>query len=261
VIALIIGMLVSLIVTLVGTPLLIRLVHKLHYGQYIRQDGPQSHLVKRGTPTLGGVVINFAILLGWASSALYRYLRSGDVPSWSAALVLFAMLSMGLLGFIDDFAKVRKKQNEGLSVGGKFIGQFIFATIYAVLALLIPTKSGFPSAQAGISFIEQPFFNFDFAGRAVAIILFVIWVNFLMTAWTNAVNLTDGLDGRFVDDRLHWFWHHRILGKLPHQGRQPWRIFLCRVRSSRSDRHRRMRGRRLLRLPVVQLEPRIDFHG
>ena len=194
-IALIIGMLVSLIVTLVGTPLLIRLVHKLHYGQYIRQDGPQSHLVKRGTPTLGGVVINFAILLGWASSALYRYLRSGDVPSWSAALVLFAMLSMGLLGFIDDFAKVRKKQNEGLSVGGKFIGQFIFATIYAVLALLIPTKSGFPSAQAGISFIEQPFFNFDFAGRAVAIILFVIWVNFLMTAWTNAVNLTDGLDG------------------------------------------------------------------
>ena len=151
-IALIIGMLVSLIVTLVGTPLLIRLVHKLHYGQYIRQDGPQSHLVKRGTPTLGGVVINFAILLGWASSALYRYLRSGDVPSWSAALVLFAMLSMGLLGFIDDFAKVRKKQNEGLSVGGKFIGQFIFATIYAVLALLIPTKSGFPSAQAGISF-------------------------------------------------------------------------------------------------------------
>ena len=96
-IALIIGMLVSLIVTLVGTPLLIRLVHKLHYGQYIRQDGPQSHLVKRGTPTLGGVVINFAILLGWASSALYRYLRSGDVPSWSAALVLFAMLSMGLL--------------------------------------------------------------------------------------------------------------------------------------------------------------------
>ena len=163
-IALIIGMLVSLIVTLVGTPLLIRLVHKLHYGQYIRQDGPQSHLVKRGTPTLGGVVINFAIVLGWGASALYRYLRSGDVPSWSAVLVLF-------------------------------IGQFILSTIYAVLALIIPTKSGFPSAQPGMSFIEQPFFSFDFAGRAVAIILFVIWVNFLMTAWTNAVNLTDGLDG------------------------------------------------------------------
>ena len=194
-IALIIGILVSFIVTIVGTPLLIRLVHRLHYGQYIRQDGPQSHLVKRGTTTLGGVVINLAILLGWLSSAIYRYCRSGDVPSPSALLVLFAMLSMGMLGFIDDFAKVRKKQSEGLTVRGKFIGQFVLATIYAVLSLMIPTKSGFASAQAGISFVEKPFISFEFAGRVAAIILFVIWVNFLMAAWSNAVNLTDGLDG------------------------------------------------------------------
>ena len=194
-IALIIGILVSLLVTIAGTPMLIHLVHRLHYGQYIRQDGPKSHLVKRGTPTMGGVAIVLAIVLGWGASALYRYVRSGAVPSLSAMLVLFAMLSMGLLGFIDDFAKVRKKQNLGLSVHAKFIGQFIFATIYAVLALIIPTKSGFPSAQAGMSFIEKPFFNFRFAGGVVAAIIFVIWVNFLMTAWTNAVNLTDGLDG------------------------------------------------------------------
>lgn len=194
-IALIIGILVSLLVTIAGTPMLIHLVHRLHYGQYIRQDGPKSHLVKRGTPTMGGVAIVLAIVLGWGASALYRYVRSGAVPSLSAMLVLFAMLSMGLLGFIDDFAKVRKKQNLGLSVHAKFIGQFIFATIYAVLALIIPTKSGFPSAQAGMSFIEEPFFDFRFAGGVVAAIIFVIWVNFLMTAWTNAVNLTDGLDG------------------------------------------------------------------
>ena len=194
-IALIIGILVSLLVTIAGTPMLIHLVHRLHYGQYIRQDGPKSHLVKRGTPTMGGVAIVLAIVLGWGASALYRYVRSGAVPSLSAMLVLFAMLSMGLLGFIDDFAKVRKKQNLGLSVHAKFIGQFVFATIYAVLALIIPTKSGFPSAQAGMSFIEKPFFDFRFAGGVVAAIIFVIWVNFLMTAWTNAVNLTDGLDG------------------------------------------------------------------
>ena len=194
-IALIIGILVSLLVTIAGTPMLIHLVHRLHYGQYIRQDGPKSHLVKRGTPTMGGVAIVLAIVLGWGASALYRYVRSGAVPSLSAMLVLFAMLSMGLLGFIDDFAKVRKKQNLGLSVHAKFIGQFIFATIYAVLALIIPTKSGFPSAQAGMSFIEKPFFDFRFAGGVVAAIIFVVWVNFLMTAWTNAVNLTDGLDG------------------------------------------------------------------
>ena len=69
-ISLIIGIVVSLVVTIVGTPLLIRLVHKLNYGQYIRQDGPKSHLVKRGTPTLGGVVINLAVVLGWGSSVV-----------------------------------------------------------------------------------------------------------------------------------------------------------------------------------------------
>ena len=72
-IALIIGIVVSLVITMIGTPTLIRVVHKLHYGQYIRQDGPQSHQVKRGTPTLGGVVIVLAVLLGWGASALYRY--------------------------------------------------------------------------------------------------------------------------------------------------------------------------------------------
>ena len=194
-IALIIGILTSLIVTLIGTPLLIRIVHKLNYGQYIRQDGPKSHQVKRGTPTLGGVVIVLAIVLGWGASALYRYLTEGMAPTWAAGLALFAMVSMGLLGFIDDFAKVRKKQNEGLTVGGKFFGQVVFATIFAILALIVPTRSGFPVAQAGMSFIEKPFLNFNFAGRLVATILFVVWVNFLMAAWTNAVNLSDGLDG------------------------------------------------------------------
>lgn len=225
-IALIIGILVSLVVTIVGTPLLIRLVHKLHYGQYIRQDGPRSHQVKRGTPTLGGVVINLAIVCGWLASAIYRHIVSGEAFSLSAMLVLFAMLSMGVLGFIDDFAKVRKKQNEGLSVAGKFIGQFIFATLYAVLALIIPTRSGFPSAQAGMSFIEEPFFSFEFAGRIVATILFVVWVNFLMTAWTNAVNLTDGLDGlatgssmiAFAGYGVIAFWESYHLKGAGHEG-------------------------------------------
>lgn len=225
-IALIIGILVSLVVTIVGTPLLIRLVHKLHYGQYIRQDGPQSHQVKRGTPTLGGVVINLAIVCGWLASAIYRHIVSGEAFSLSAMLVLFAMLSMGVLGFIDDFAKVRKKQNEGLSVAGKFIGQFVFATLYAVLALIIPTRSGFPSAQAGMSFIEEPFFSFEFAGKIVATILFVVWVNFLMTAWTNAVNLTDGLDGlatgssmiAFAGYGVIAFWESYHLKGAGHEG-------------------------------------------
>ncbi len=161
-----------------------------------------------------------------AGSAIYRHIVSGEAFSLSAMLVLFAMLSMGVLGFIDDFAKVRKKQNEGLSVAGKFIGQFIFATLYAVLALIIPTRSGFPSAQAGMSFIEEPFFSFEFAGRIVATVLFVIWVNFLMTAWTNAVNLTDGLDGlatgssmiAFAGYGVIAFWESYHLKGAGHEG-------------------------------------------
>ena len=204
-ISLIIGIMVSLVVTIVGTPLLIKLGHKLNYGQYIRQDGPKSHLVKRGTPTLGGVVINLAVVLGWCSSALYRFLTRGEVPSWSAVLVLFAMLFMRCY---------------------KIIGQFILATIYAVLALILPTKSGFPSAQAGMSFIEKPFFSFEFAGRVVAIVLFVIWVNFLMTAWTNAINLTDGLDGlaagssmiAFIGYAIIAFWEFYHLKGSDHPG-------------------------------------------
>ena len=135
-------------------------------------------------------------------------------------------IDLDVLGFIDDFAKVRKKQNEGLSVAGKFIGQFIFATLYAVLALIIPTRSGFPSAQAGMSFIEEPFFSFEFAGKIVATILFVVWVNFLMTAWTNAVNLTDGLDGlatgssmiAFAGYGVIAFWESYHLKGAGHEG-------------------------------------------
>ncbi|BDR54393.1 phospho-N-acetylmuramoyl-pentapeptide-transferase [Bombiscardovia apis] len=225
-ISLIIGIVISLVVTFAGTPALVHLLHRRHYGQYIRQDGPKSHQVKRGTPTMGGLIINLAIVLGWAGSALYRYISKGDVPSQSAMLVLFAMLSMGMLGFIDDFIKVRKKQNLGLSVAGKFIGQFILATIYAVLALLLPTKTGFPSAQPGISFVECPIISFTFAGRAVAIILFVLWVNFLITAWSNAVNLTDGLDGlasgssmiAFTGYAIIAFWESYHLKGAGHAG-------------------------------------------
>ena len=180
------AILLTAAIAMILLPFFIRLMHYRHIGQQVRADGPQRHLTKQGTPTMGGIVILVAL------SITTLALGGTDIAT---LLVLIATLLTGVLGFIDDFAKVRKKQNEGLTVKGKFIGQFILATIYAVLALMLPTKSGFPSAQAGMSFIETPFLSFDFAGRFLAIVLFVIWVNFLMAAWTNAVNLTDGLDG------------------------------------------------------------------
>ena len=225
-IALIIGLVVSLVVIFVGTPIMIRVVEKFHYGQYIRQDGPQSHLVKRGTPTMGGVVINLAILLGWLASALYRVIAFHARISVPALLVLFTMVSMGLLGFIDDFAKVSKKQNEGLSIHGKFIGQIIFATIYAVLSL-VATSAGGPAAHPGISFDENFIIDFQGLGFIISTVLYVIWVNLLMSAWTNAFNLTDGLDGlcagnsmiAFLGYGLIAFWQsYHSVGHPHHPG-------------------------------------------
>lgn len=211
-IAVLIGLVVALVVTFVGTPMATSVITKLHYGQYIRQDGPQSHQVKRGTPTMGGVVINLAIVLGWLASALYRNIALGTPFSANAMLVLFVMLSMGVLGFIDDFAKVAKKQNEGLSIHGKLIGQIAFATIYAVLSLTLQAPDGKVSAHSGITFIERPFINFESFGTVVSTILFVIWVNFLLAAWTNATNLTDGLDGLASGSSMVAFLGFAIIG-------------------------------------------------
>lgn len=213
-IALIIGLCVSMVSSFVLTPITIKVVHRLNYGQYIRQDGPKSHLLKRGTPTMGGVAIILSTVLGWCASLIYRYAAFGTLPSVSAVLVLFCMVAYGGLGFIDDFLKVAKKQNLGLSIHAKFIGQILIATVYAILAVMLPTKSGFPAARAGISFIETPLLSFEFGGKILGVIIFVIWVNFLMAAWTNAINLTDGLDGlaagssmvAFVGFGLIAFW-------------------------------------------------------
>mgnify|MGYP002229042760 CR=1 FL=1 len=172
-ISLIIGIMVSLVVTIVGTPLLIK---------WCTNSTTDSTSVRMARSRISSSAARrrlaaWSSTSRWCSAGAPRHCIGssprGEVPSWSAVLVLFAMLSMGFLGFIDDFAKVRKKQSEGLTVKGKFIGQFILATIYAVLALILPTKSGFPSAQAGMSFIEEPFFSFEFAGKVVAIVLFV----------------------------------------------------------------------------------------
>jgi phospho-N-acetylmuramoyl-pentapeptide-transferase len=215
VIALIVGLCFSLIFSLILTPLTIKAVHKLNYGQYIRQDGPKSHMLKRGTPTMGGVAIILSTALGWVASIVWRWCSYHSIPSVSALLILFAMVAFGLLGFIDDFLKVAKKRNLGLSIHAKLIGQFIIATVYAVLALVLKSgRSGIPISRMSAAFIEKPIINFESAGKVLGIIIFIIWVNFLMAAWTNAVNLTDGLDGlatgssmiAFVGFGLIAFW-------------------------------------------------------
>ena len=182
---------VSLIVALFGTPLFIRFLIHRNYGQFVRQDGPTAHFTKRGTPTMGGVVIIGATLVGVAGSMAV----AGRPPSASALLCLYLMTGLGLVGFLDDFTKIRKQRSLGLTAKAKVVGQGFVGISFAVLALQFPNANARTPASTRISFLRDTNLDLAFAGVTVGLILFVIWANFLITAWSNAVNLTDGLDG------------------------------------------------------------------
>ncbi|RMI08642.1 phospho-N-acetylmuramoyl-pentapeptide-transferase [Cellulomonas triticagri] len=198
---------VAMVVALLGTPLFIKLLVARQYGQFIRQDGPTAHYTKRGTPTMGGVVIIAATLLGWAVAALV----SGNVPSASAVLVLFLMTGLGVVGFLDDYIKISRQRSLGLSAKWKIVGQGFVGITFAVLALQFPDATLRTPASTSISFIRDTGLDLAFAGATIGAILFVIWANFLITAWSNAVNLTDGLDGLATGSSLIVFGAYVII--------------------------------------------------
>ena len=175
--------LVSLIVSLLGTPFAIRLFRRRGYGQLIRDDGPTTHQTKRGTPTMGGTVIILATLLGYAVAHL-AFLRG--VTS-SGLLVLMLMTGLGAVGFIDDFIKIRKQRSLGLTATAKFGGQAIVAVAFGVLATRFVHR-GLAPASTHLSFVRD--YGLDFGA-----VLFVLWAYFMVAATSNGVNLTDGLDG------------------------------------------------------------------
>ncbi len=182
---------IALVAALLGTPLLIKLLVARQYGQFVRQDGPTAHLTKRGTPTMGGIIIICATLVGYFGANLL----TGRDPNASGLLLLFLMCGMGFIGFLDDFAKIRHKQSLGLTPWAKIVGQGIVGITFAVLALRFRNSDHRTPASTRISLVRDTNINLAFAGAIVGVILFIIWVNFLITAWSNAVNLTDGLDG------------------------------------------------------------------
>ena len=121
--------LVALVVSLVGTPFAIRTFRRRGYGQLIRDDGPTSHHTKRGTPTMGGTVIIAATVLGYIAAHLV-FLNG---PTASGLLVLLLMTGLGLVGFIDDFIKIRKQRSLGLTKLAKFAGQAVVANTSAAM--------------------------------------------------------------------------------------------------------------------------------
>ena len=174
----------SLILTLLGTRLAIRVLVAQGYGQLVRDDGPTTHHVKRGTPTMGGTVIVIATVLGY----LFGTFMSDRVPSASVLLLLFLFLGLALVGFIDDYIKVAKQRSLGLRSKAKFTGQVAVALAFSIMSFYFHDSRGQSPASHEISFLRQ----IDWKIPAVLVILLIL---VMIAGTSNAVNLTDGLDG------------------------------------------------------------------
>ncbi|HEY5359104.1 MAG TPA: phospho-N-acetylmuramoyl-pentapeptide-transferase [Streptosporangiaceae bacterium] len=175
---------VSMVLALFGTPLAIRVLRRRGYGQLIREEGPAAHLTKRGTPTMGGTVIVIATLIGY----LVGHEVTNDPVSASGVEVLGLMAGLGLVGFIDDFIKIYKQTSLGLRSGAKLAGQAVVGALFALEVLRHPDGYDLTPADAHLSFLRD-------VGPAIGVLPFVLWIVLLIAGTSNAVNLTDGLDG------------------------------------------------------------------
>ena len=165
----------AFLIAFVLAPPMIKKLQEWGLGQKIRDEGPSSHMTKSGTPTMGGMLILFSVLLAtvlWA-----------DITNHYVWLVLFAVLGFGLVGFVDDYIKIKKGRSKGLTVAQKFGGQFVVASGIALFFYFSPAYS---------TELSVPFFKNFAPDLGAFYILFAILV---IIGSSNAVNLTDGLDG------------------------------------------------------------------
>jgi phospho-N-acetylmuramoyl-pentapeptide-transferase len=176
---------ISMLGTLLGTRFAIRFLVGRGYGQFIRDDGPTSHHTKRGTPTMGGLVIILSVVVSYAIAHLVTW----TVPTVSGLLVIGLFTGLGVVGLADDWIKISKARSLGLSAPMKLTLQGLIAVAFAVLALMFADLRGLTPASPAISFLR------DISWLHLPIWAAVIWIVFLIAAWSNAANLTDGLDG------------------------------------------------------------------
>jgi len=188
---------ISFLVALLFTPLWIRFLRERSLGQLIREDGPWTHHAKAGTPTMGGVVIVVAGVLGYVMGHV------GTAVDFTRAgvLVVAVVVVAGVLGFVDDYLAIRNTRNLGLSTTGKLIGQLVIAVAFAVLAV------DWVHTSTDLSFtrFSLPGWNLTGAGWVVLAVLVII-------ATANAVNLTDGLDGLAAGSSTFCFGVLSIIG-------------------------------------------------
>lgn len=168
----------ALFLSLYFGPKIIRYLQKKQIGETIREVGPETHKLKAGTPTMGGIIILLSVTI--------PVLLWSDIKSGYILLVLGGMLWLGLVGFIDDYLKVIKKMKKGLIARYKLLGQVLIGLIVGLAVYYFPEFSNY-TTQTTLPFFKN--LNWDFSYLYIPMVIFII------TATSNAVNLTDGLDG------------------------------------------------------------------
>ena len=195
---------VAFAVTMLLTARMIPLLKHRQFGQFIREEGPEAHLSKAGTPTMGGI----AFVIGITVAIVASMFMKGSMTSEKIAILL-SMYAFGAIGFLDDYNKVAKKQNEGLTPKQKLVLQVVFGIALAIYMM----------SKAGTSMLI-PFF-----GRTVDFgILYIPFVVFIEVAMANAVNLTDGLDGLAASTSSIVACTFAIVGMTVHGGSEPMAV-------------------------------------
>ncbi len=185
--------LTALFLCIVLGPWLIGKLRQFQIGQYIREDGPKSHQKKSGTPTMGGVLIIISIVIPtllWA-----------DLSNPYVWVVLLALLGYGTIGFLDDYAKITRERNLGLTARRKFLYQVALAVAFAAVLMIMRSRGGY-STEMNVPFIKQfkpslliePLLQNPWT-YALGVMPFFVFVVFVVVGSSNGVNLTDGLDG------------------------------------------------------------------
>ena len=170
-------LLVAYFLTVLMLPRLIKYLHVLKFGQAIREEGPQSHMHKKGTPTMGGISFIIAIVI---SLIVAMFLDSSNIKYY--VLFIYTTISFSIIGYIDDMLIVVKKKNDGLAPRKKLMLQILFSVIFYILVTFIYKE---------VNYIHIPIFDYNLNISYFYIIFLVFW----QTGFSNAVNLTDGLDG------------------------------------------------------------------
>ena len=168
---------VAYFLTVLMLPRLIKYLHVLKFGQAIREEGPQSHMHKKGTPTMGGISFIIAIVI---SLIVAMFLDSSNIQYY--ILFIYTTISFSIIGYIDDMLIVVKKKNDGLAPRKKLMLQILFSVIFYILVTFI---------YKDVNYIHIPVFDYNLNISYFYIIFLVFW----QTGFSNAVNLTDGLDG------------------------------------------------------------------